>query len=202
MAKIKIKTEEYTTSGNRKSIYKVVELVNQEKDNGWAFNGTFTSKGENMVEVGAYVLEKRPMGSVKNSSFVGVIWEVQEDAEHSTLEIGTYDDVSTIGNLVPIASFDYFREFFSLRDKLTELLEQREEKKEVKEVKDGYEKVYLLDSYRFEVHYVGLIESDSENENVREAIRKFIEAEGLEFNGIIHLDESSLENIKESIKHL
>lgn len=78
-----------TASGHRTGWTKHVTAVDIAKSNGYAFEGEFLNEGEAELPTGAVIVQKNPMGSVKNNWFEGVCSVVQPD--DTLLEIATND---------------------------------------------------------------------------------------------------------------
>jgi len=114
----------YFTSGSRKSWYKHVTAVDSSKTNGYAFDGDFV-KDEVMLEFGSIIIEKRPHGSVKNGYWSWVIYEVAEKITPNTIEIDSWDEVTSIENLNLLHVFPS-EKFLSFREKVSELLSSEE----------------------------------------------------------------------------
>lgn len=79
-----------TNSGNRKGWTKHVEEVDQTKDNGYAFIGRFLNNQEYDLPVGAVLVQKNPMGSVKSGYHEGVCLVVQQDGSLKQIHTKTY----------------------------------------------------------------------------------------------------------------
>jgi hypothetical protein len=102
-----------TRSGNRASWFKLIESVDITKKDGYAFNGDFLKLDQEIeLPIGAIVVEKEPVGSVKSGSHEGNIYRVVESP---------IDDVLN-PHLELIEYFEWRKEFLSFRDRVAELL--------------------------------------------------------------------------------
>jgi hypothetical protein len=107
---MRIKIDDYRTSGRRSSWWKHVTNVDTSKSNGYAFDGEFlAAETEYDLPVGSIVIECRPDGSVKNSSKIGYIYEVRQDE----------NELACISH-----SYDWRGEFLSFRDLVADKINQ------------------------------------------------------------------------------
>jgi hypothetical protein len=98
-----------TNSSDRrkgKSYNKLITSIDKTQANGYSLIGEFLSIGKEYdVEVGSIILKVGNWGSWKNGYQSGIVCQVSEN-----------------GNLDEIESYDYYKEFLSMRDKIEELL--------------------------------------------------------------------------------
>ncbi|MBT0160696.1 hypothetical protein G4O51_12020 [Candidatus Bathyarchaeota archaeon A05DMB-2] len=86
---------------------RVVESVDTTKTNGYAFQGKFLREGETELPEGTIVLFVEEVGSWKHHYSEATIKQVTREG------------------LTKIATYNYHKEFISLRDKIAELLNQK-----------------------------------------------------------------------------
>lgn len=96
-------------SGNRKSWYKLIDSVDTDKTNGYAFDGEFLQNGSQYdLEIGSIVLECRPTGSVKHSGKKGLIYKITPEGP---------EDITSNPD-----GYNWKTDFLTLRDELHELI--------------------------------------------------------------------------------
>jgi hypothetical protein len=116
MQTVRAKFKCTTASGNERSWLKLVTAVDITKKDGFAFSGEFLPLGkETDVPVGAIVVEKEPINSVKNRAYIANVYQV-------VLE--PIDDVRN-PNLEFLTEFKWRGDFLSFRDYVAELLQPK-----------------------------------------------------------------------------